>query len=251
MAQMHGKRGPHLLERLGLRGGRAAILACMAIVVVLCGAGVALASRRSQSFGIERGASAAERASYDSGEGPSAKGEVHEASDGDGAKGIAKGTGQGRTVVVVHVDGAVISPGVFELEGETLRLRDAVDAAGGLAEGADTSDLNLAERLSDGQKVHVPALGENDSVPAVDSQANVGSSGEGASSGASASSRLVNINTAGAEELQTLSGIGEATARAIVEDRTSNGPFASPEDLMRVSGIGEKKFARLRGSICV
>ena len=55
----------------------------------------------------------------------------------------------------------------------------------------------------------------------------------------------------GLEELDELPGVGEATARAIIEDREANGPFSSPEDIMRVSGIGEKKFERLEGLICV
>ena len=61
----------------------------------------------------------------------------------------------------------------------------------------------------------------------------------------------MNINTADVAALQTLSGVGEATARAIVADRDKNGPFASLEDLMRVDGIGEKKFAKIRDSICL
>lgn len=61
----------------------------------------------------------------------------------------------------------------------------------------------------------------------------------------------MNLNTATAEELDGLPGIGEATAQAIIEDREANGPFLSPEDLMRVSGIGEKKFERLEGLVCV
>ena len=61
----------------------------------------------------------------------------------------------------------------------------------------------------------------------------------------------MNINSAGTDELDALPGVGPSTARAIVEDREANGPFAMPEDLMRVSGIGEKKFAKLKSSICV
>lgn len=61
----------------------------------------------------------------------------------------------------------------------------------------------------------------------------------------------MNINTAGIDELDRLPGIGEATARAIVEEREANGPFSVPEDLMRVSGIGEKKYAKLEAMICV
>ena len=62
---------------------------------------------------------------------------------------------------------------------------------------------------------------------------------------------MVNINSASADELKTLPGVGDTTAEAILEDRRSNGPFTSIEDLMRVSGIGEKKFAKLKEKICV
>lgn len=136
--------------------------------------------------------------------------------------------------LVVHVDGMVGMPGVYELA-EGARVSDAVAAAGGLAEGADTSSLNLAAPLADGEKVHVPAEGEE-----------VTTSSGGASSG-----DLVNLNNASVEQLDELPGVGEATARAIIEDREANGPFTTPEDLMRVSGIGEKKFAKLEGMICV
>lgn len=64
-------------------------------------------------------------------------------------------------------------------------------------------------------------------------------------------SGLVNINTASAEELDALPGVGPSTAAAIVEEREANGPFSSADDLMRVSGIGEKKFAKLKDHVCV
>ena len=119
------------------------------------------------------------------------------------------------------------------------RVCDALDAAGGLAEDADTSQINLAAQITDGEKVYVPHEGEtvtNITSPETND---------------TASSGLVNINTATVEQLDTLPGVGEATATAIIEDREQNGPFTSPEDLMRVSGIGEKKFERLEGLICV
>lgn len=144
--------------------------------------------------------------------------------------------------LVVHVDGAVAAPGVYELAGAP-RVNDALVAAGGLSEGADISSLNLAAMLRDGEKVHVPVEGE--AVPAAEA---TGSTGGAAGSVGAAP---VNLNTASAEELQALPGVGEATARAIVEDRTAHGPFTTPEDLMRVSGIGEKKYAKLEGRICV
>lgn len=141
----------------------------------------------------------------------------------------------------VDIDGAVASPGVYRLA-DGSRIADAIDAAGGLSEGADVSSLNRAQKLVDGQKVHVPIAGETPASPDADS-------GSGASSGQT--SALVNINTASVEELQSLSGVGPSTAQAIVDDRTQNGAFSSIEDLMRVSGIGEKKFEKLRSQVCV
>lgn len=151
-------------------------------------------------------------------------------------------------LVVVHVDGAVAAPGVYELA-EDARVNDAVAAAGGLLSEADTSTINLAAPVSDGAKVHIPTSEEL----GAGAQATSGDSGvSGLPTGAApAVPSLVNINTATSEELQGLSGVGEATAAAIIEDRQANGPFATPEDLMRVSGIGEKKFAKIKADICV
>ena len=143
--------------------------------------------------------------------------------------------------VIVHVDGSVASPGVYELPGEDVRVGDVVDAAGGLSEGADLSSVNLAARVLDGEKVHIPAEGEETS-PVITGSVNPV---------ASSQDPVVNINTATVEELTVLPGIGEATAAAIVEDRERMGPFASPEDIMRVSGIGERKYERIKDQIRV
>lgn len=147
--------------------------------------------------------------------------------------------------VFVHIDGAVVAPGVYELTGALPRVNDAVIAAGGLAGDADTSALNLAAVLSDGEKIHVPRQGEAVAAGQTSSGAASGPDVGGSSSG------VININTATAEELDSLPGIGPSTAAAIVEDRERNGPFASPEDLMRVSGIGEGKFSKLKDQIRV
>lgn len=141
--------------------------------------------------------------------------------------------------VVVDVGGAVAAPGVYTL-GQGSRVVDAVSAAGGALPDANLDAINLASMLSDGMKVMVPRIGEQEVGPAQAVSEPVRAETGG----------LVNINTAGAEELQTLPGVGQATAEAIVRERERNGPFASPEDIMRVSGIGEKKFARLQGMIC-
>ena len=133
--------------------------------------------------------------------------------------------------------------------GDSPRVNDAVAAAGGLAEGADTSKLNLAATVSDGEKVYVPAVGEENLA----SGGTATSSAEEVSGGGpeAVSNSIVNINTATAAELTTLPGIGEATAAEIVRDREANGAFTSVEDLMRVSGIGEKKFAKFKDKIRV
>ena len=142
--------------------------------------------------------------------------------------------------MVVHVDGAVAEPGVYDLP-VGARAGDAVEAAGGLLDGADLTGVNLAAHVADGEKVHIPAEGEEPAASAIVSGTTAAAIQDG----------VVNINTADAAELATLPGVGEATAQAIIEDRERLGPFATPEDIMRVSGIGEKKYERMRDRIRV
>ena len=149
------------------------------------------------------------------------------------------------TEVYVDVDGAVASPGVYRLK-DGARVAQAIDAAGGLTPDADVTGLNRASKVADGQKIYVPKVGEQ--------SANAGGGADGvaaASPGVSDATGLVNINTASASELQTLSGIGPSMAQSIIDERTKNGAFASVDDLMRVSGIGEKKLAKIKDCICV
>lgn len=149
--------------------------------------------------------------------------------------------------IAIHVDGAVKTPGLYSLQGKNgddLRINDVVEAAGGLTADADVSNINLASKVEDGQKVHIPEVGEAVAADNATTSSPAGGAG-------SAQTGLVNINSADEIMLQTLSGIGEATAKAIVEDRTKNGPFISIEDLMRVSGIGEKKFEKIKSHICI
>ena len=145
--------------------------------------------------------------------------------------------------VYVDVDGAVVKPGVYRLK-DGARVSQAIDAAGGLTAEADVTVLNRASKITDGQKIYVPTVGEQQTAAAVGSSAST-TPGTGSSSG------LVNINTASAAELQTLSGIGPSMAQSIIDERTQNGAFASVDDLMRVSGIGEKKLAKIKDCICV
>ena len=143
--------------------------------------------------------------------------------------------------VLVHVAGAVRRSGLYELSSGD-RVDDAVRAAGGVVPEADLDGVNLAAVVVDGQRVYVPVEGEVDpvSVPS------------GASPAESATpAGPVDVNTATAEELTVLPGVGPATARAIVEDRERNGPFGSVDDLDRVPGIGPGRLAALDGLVTV
>lgn len=142
--------------------------------------------------------------------------------------------------IVVHVAGAVFTPGVYRLPVGS-RVTDAVNAAGGGLSTASLDSLNLARILADGEQVYVQTAEEVGSggSPAA------GEGAAGTAAGTQSGGR-VNINHASAAELEALPGIGPATAQKIVDDRAANGPFAAPEDLMRVPGIGEKKFESLR-----
>jgi competence protein ComEA len=149
------------------------------------------------------------------------------------------------SVLVVDVAGAVVAPRVVTLPAGA-RVIDAIDAAGGAQPGADLSRLNLAAPLADGSRVAVPMVGQP--TPALDPTAVSGapSPAAGRDSGAGADDGKVNVNTADAEALEALPGVGPATAAAIVQERESNGPFATIDDLDRVPGIGPAKLEQLR-----
>lgn len=147
-------------------------------------------------------------------------------------------------VIVVDVAGAVGAPSLVTLQADS-RVGDAIEAAGGFAADADAARVNRAAKLQDGQQVYVPRVGEAGGSGAV--VPDVGASAQGVAT----ADGPVNINRASESDLDALPGVGPSTARAIVEDRDANGPFSTIEDLMRVSGIGEKKFEKLKSSICV
>lgn len=179
------------------------------------------------------------------GAGDDAEGDGTLSSDANGLP-DEEATAEAKDAIVVDVAGAVASPGVVELK-DGARVADALDAAGGLAEDADLTSVNRAARLTDGQRVYVPRVGEQ--VAPVEGDGSGGVAADGAQS--TATGQAVNINDADLAELDALPGVGPATAQAIIDDREANGPFTAPEDLMRVSGIGEKKFEKLKSSICV
>lgn len=222
--------------------------ACCALALCALAAAIAFgAATAPVGVQIERGGGSegAARAAL-TGSGTGSDGEVREAGSADpGADGGS---------VVVDVGGTVERPGVVELAAGD-RVADAIAAAGGLAADADTSALNQAAPVTDGQKVLVPRMGEEPAAGSAGTGAGTGAGavagGGSATSGSTAGAGLVNVNTATEAELDELPGVGPSTARAIIEEREANGPFRSVDDLMRVSGIGERKLEKLKGSACV
>ncbi|MGX9900794.1 helix-hairpin-helix domain-containing protein [Arthrobacter sp. SA17] len=140
---------------------------------------------------------------------------------------------------MVHVAGAVQTPGVVELPAGS-RIHEAVGAAGGSTPGADLNRLNLAAVLGDGQKVHVPLVGEQLSAgPGADGNADP-SAGSGA-----ASTDKMDLNTASVDELGTLPRVGPVLAQRIVDWRKEHGNFKTIEELDAVDGVGPKMLEAL------
>lgn len=146
-------------------------------------------------------------------------------------------------MLVVHVAGAVLQPGVVRVP-KGSRIIDAIDAAGGPGRRADLDRLNLAAPVADGDRVTVAAIGDPRGVsvtnPSVPAEPGVGAPGT-----------PVNLNTATGAELETLPGIGPALAAAIIAERERRGGFSAVEQLRDVRGIGEARFAQLRDLVVV
>lgn len=139
-------------------------------------------------------------------------------------------------IILVDIKGAVKKPGVYELP-VNARLHELVNVAGGLTDDAEDRQVNMAIVLADQQLVYIPRKGET--VEQTNQTPQVGNESK------------VNINTASAEELQTLTGIGEKKAQAIIDYRTQNGNFQSIDQLTEVDGFGEKTVEKLRDSITI
>ncbi len=215
-------------------------------------------------------------ASSDAHFGPSSDQSAQAGASDQPAASAASAVSTGSTLVaepalIVHVAGAVANPGVYSLW-LGARVVDALTAAGGATKAADTDCINLALPVRDGEQIYVSTRQSNGgapqsaivasgasraggyepmpvnradisrSVPGPDSAA--GSSAIAGSAGV-AQAGLVNVNTASAEELESLPGVGPVLARRIVDYRASNGPFATVDDLVGVSGIGQAKLEKL------
>ncbi|MDF1704010.1 MAG: ComEA family DNA-binding protein [Aeromicrobium sp.] len=151
----------------------------------------------------------------------------------DGSGGSSDGGGPVETgEIVVDVAGHVARPGIVTLPAGS-RVHEAIEAAGGLAGAVDTTSLNLARKLVDGEQVLV-------GVAPVAPAAGPGSAGG-----------LTNLNTATVDQLDELPGVGPVTAQSIVDWRSDNGPFSRVEDLLEVRGIGEATLGDLRDLVTV
>ena len=165
---------------------------------------------------------------------------------------VAGGVSASALVIVVHVAGEVNVPGVYSLAAGS-RMVDALDAAGGPTNRADLEVINLATPITDATQIYVPA--RNQTARPTFRRPQPGVNG-GVSSGATGQTDdqqggVININRSSAAELEQLPGVGPATSQAIIDYRTSNGPFATPEDLLEVKGIGPAKFASMRNKVGV
>lgn len=138
--------------------------------------------------------------------------------------------------IAVYITGEVVNPGVYYID-ENLRLDDLVKECGGLTSQADLSEINLAEKLNDSDKIDIPKI----AIEEENEENNIENNDD---------NDLININKASKDELKTLNGIGDTLADNIIEYRKNN-KFNTIEDILEVNGIGESKFENIKEYICV
>lgn len=140
--------------------------------------------------------------------------------------------------IAIHMTGCVKNPGIIELkEGE--RIDDAIQLAGGLTEEADLTNVNLAYKVEDGQKIYIPSIHDIEEKEIIqENQEEI--------FGKENETGKVNINTAKQTELETLPGIGPTIALRIIGYRKENGEFTDIEELKEIEGIGEAKWEQIK-----
>ncbi len=143
--------------------------------------------------------------------------------------------------ILVHVDGAVLRPGVYRL-GADSRVDAAINVAGGMASDADTSKVNLAAKLVDGQKVYIAFQNQNSTFPGGNSNFKIQNSGSEADA-----SLLISINSASAEELDKLPGIGPVTAQKII----SNRPYGGVEELLSKKSVSNSVYLKIKDLVAL
>lgn len=161
--------------------------------------------------------------------------------------------------IIVHVTGAVKNAGIVKID-EGSRISDAIEAAGGFADDADISQINLAYQIEDGQKIYIPSINDektDGSEKVLEKEYVTDEAGddviveEESLNIKSKESKKININTAEQTELEEIPGVGASTAQKIIEYRKTNGKFKNIEDIKNVNGIGDSKFENMKEKICV
>lgn len=154
--------------------------------------------------------------------------------------------------IIIHITGAVRKSGIVKLN-QGARIYDAIEMAEGSLENADLAKVNLAYILEDAQKIYIPYIGEETENTEEQEYitSNFGNNSSIIQNTNKGESGKVNINTAKQTELETLPGIGTATAEKIIDYRNKNGKFNTIEDIQNVKGIGEAKYENIKESICV
>lgn len=170
------------------------------------------------------------------------EGGISDGSTGSGDEGGSAGEDGQTESVYVYVCGEVKSPGVYELKSDA-RVFQAIQLAGGMTEEAALDAVNQARTVTDGEQIYVPTIAE--------AEAQGTGVGEGTSITGADGNKKININTAGKEELMTLTGIGEAKALSILTYREEHGAFGSIEELMEIEGIKEGVFNKIKEDITI
>jgi competence protein ComEA len=154
--------------------------------------------------------------------------------------------------IQVHISGEVQNPGVYALPPDS-RIHNAIEAAGGFTNKANSIALNLATLLEDGARVQVPIQIQTEvPSPAISTMSEDNQAPHNPTSPPVESrSEQININTADQATLETLSGIGPVTAQKIISFRKENGPFTSIEEIQKVKGIGPVTFEKIKDFITV
>lgn len=159
--------------------------------------------------------------------------------------------------IFVHIDGYINNPGVYEIK-ENDRIKTLIDKAGGFKEGYSIKNINLAAKLSDGDKIYIPSVSEEKNSEN-NNNININSSGKGQNvktdrnnvSVIKNNNSKININTANMSELKQITGIGESTANKIIDYRENVGKFKKIEDIKEVKGIGDAKYESLKNKITI
>lgn len=162
--------------------------------------------------------------------------------------------GNSEKLITIFISGEVEEPGIVTIEPDK-RLSDAIDELGGFTSEADLNKINLAMKIEDEKHYIIPKIGEianaDTNTEAINSNAEVINNDVGIESNNQDETKKININIAGVQELDTLPGIGEATANKIMNYRDEKGKFNDIEEIKNVNGIGDKKYEEIKDKISV